>query len=81
MRRTPEGEFIVNPSAKWAISDVTRDKLRSVISDVFSQEGKIALRDVENRIEQSGIFSDVRASTIARTEISRAQTQGNREAW
>ena len=48
---------------------------------MFGQEGRITLRDVENRIEQSGIFSDVRASTIARNEIARAQTQGNLEAW
>ena len=80
-RLTPEGKFIVNPNPKWAISDTTRDKLRSVIADVFGQEGRITLRDVENRIEQSGIFSDVRASTIARNEIARAQTQGNLEAW
>jgi hypothetical protein len=81
MRLTPEGKFIVNPNPKWAISDTTRDKLRSVITDVFGQEGKITLRDVENRIEQSGVFSDVRASTIARNEIARAQTQGNLKSW
>ena len=81
MLRTPEGELIANPNAKWAISDTTREKLRSVIADVFGQEGKITLRDVENRIEQSGVFSDVRASTIARNEIARAQTQGNLMSW
>jgi hypothetical protein len=79
MRRV-NGKLIENPNAKWAISDTTRDDLRAVIRDVFEPE-KISLADVERRIEDSGIFDDKRATMIARTEIARAQTEGNLEAW
>lgn len=80
MRRDDDGNLIQNPDAKWAISDTTRDKLRKIIKDVFAEESP-KLSDIEDRIEQSGIFSDQRASMIARTEIARAQTQGNLDSW
>ena len=80
MRRLADGSLIVNPNPKWAITDSTREDIRRIIADMFEAE-EPTLRDVENRIEQAGTFSDVRASTIARNEIARAQTQGNLESW
>ena len=80
MQRTAAGKLIVNPNPKWAITDTTRDKLREVIKDLFGKE-QASLRDVETAIEQAGIFDDKRASMIARTEITRAQTQGNLLSW
>jgi hypothetical protein len=81
MKRDADGSLISNPNAKWAITDATRDKLRVIIHDVFEQEAPRTLRALENRIEQAGIFSDTRATMIAKTEISRAQTQGNLLSW
>ena len=80
MRRTATGELVANPNARWAITDSTRDSLRTVIRDLFQADSP-TLRDVEDRIEQAGIFDDKRASMIARTEISMAQTKGNLTAW
>jgi hypothetical protein len=70
------------PSARadYVISDTTRKKLRGGISDLFEQK-ELTLRQVEDAIEESGQFTDIRASIIARTEISRAQTQGNLLSW
>ena len=75
-----DGNLIDNPNAKWAISDTTRDKVKEIITRLFEQD-HVSLRDVENQIEATGVFGDVRASTIARNEIARSQTQGNLKAW
>ncbi len=80
MRVTSSGRVIPNPRAAFAITQTTRDKLREVIADLFNEE-KATLRDVEEAIQEAGIFSDTRATMIARTEISRAQTQGNLLSW
>ena len=75
-----DGELVENPNAKWAISDTTRDKIKEIVTQSFEAEPK-TLREIEDEIDQTGIFSDVRASTIARNEIARAQTQGNFLTW
>jgi Phage portal protein len=80
MRRLADGSLIENPNAKWAITDSTRDKLMIVVRDLFAEDAP-TLKDIEARIMDAGIFSDTRASMIARTEISLAQSQGNLEAW
>jgi len=80
MRRNEDGELVPNPNAKWAITDTTRDKLQSIIEDLFGEE-TVTLADVEERLQEAGIFSDTRATMIARTEITRAQVQGNLESW
>ena len=80
MRRLADGSLVANPSAKWAITESTRDDLRTVIRDLFQEESP-TLKDVEERVMQSGIYSDTRASMIARTEIGMAQAQGNLAAW
>lgn len=80
MRRTATGKLVTNPDARWAITESTRDALRTVIADLFQQDAPTT-KDIEERIQQAGIYSDTRASMVARTEISIAQTQGNVEAW
>jgi hypothetical protein len=37
MKYNAAGELVVSPSAEWAISDTTRDKLRSIITDSFKE--------------------------------------------
>jgi len=80
MRRTADGELVENPDAKWAITETTREKLREIISDIFSGEAP-SLPEIEERIQQAGIFSDTRASMIAKTEIANAQVNSNLNAW
>src|SRR5690348_1952882 len=79
-RRNTDGSLSLNPDARWRIDETTRNDLRNVVKDLFEIETP-SLRDVEDRIQQAGIFSDTRATMIARTEISRAQTQGNLASW
>lgn len=80
MRRTADGELVENPDARWAISETTRAKLREVVTDVFSRE-TVTLDEVEQAVEDSGIYEDQRATMIARTEIANAQVNANLLAW
>lgn len=80
MRRDADGNLVENPDAEWAISDTTRDKLRSVIADVFVGKHP-TLAEIEQAIEDAGIFDDKRATMIARTETANAQVNGNLFAW
>jgi hypothetical protein len=80
MRRTDTGRLVRNPNAQWAITDTTRDKLRRAIADVFETEDA-NLTTVEEAITKAGIFDDQRATMIARTEMSRAQTMSNMLSW
>ena len=81
MRRLKDGSLVANPSAKWTITETTRDKLREIVTRLFEQTKPVTMRSIENQIDTTGVFSDVRASLIARNEIARAQTQGNLAAW
>lgn len=80
MKWDDAGNLIENPDARWAITETTRERLRDIIKNLFEAESA-SLRDVESAIDNAGIFSDVRASLIARNEVSRAQAQGNLAAW
>lgn len=79
MRYNDAGELVTNPSAKWAISDTTRDRLREIIKNAF--EEKTPLSEVIEDIRSADIFSEGRAATIARTEVSRAQVGANFTVW
>ena len=87
MKRDVEGTLVQNPDAKWAISNTSRDKIREIIADAFTEETpleeiKSAIHEaLEEEATGSGIFSEARAAMIARTEISRAQAGGNFSAW
>jgi len=80
MKRNADGNLTVNPNAKWVISDTTRDDIRKIITDAFEKETTTTL-ELDALIRESGTFSDTRASMIARTEISRAQSVGNLTTW
>ncbi len=87
MKRDVEGNLVQNPGAKWAISDTTRDRIREIVADSFTEdtpfsEIKTAIQEaLADEAEGNGIFSENRATLIARTEISRAQAGGNFSAW
>jgi portal protein len=74
-----DGELVENPSAKWAISDTTRDDLRELVSKAFAEETPID--KLADQVESAGAFSTARAKMIAATEVARAQTMGTVKAW
>lgn len=86
MKYDDEGNLIPNPNAKWAISDTTRNKIRDVVTEAFGKDTPI--QDVKDAIQkalrkeaQGGIFSEARATMIARTETMNAQVRGNFDVW
>lgn len=74
-----DGKLVQNPSAQWAISDSTRDRLKTIIQTAFDDE--TPMNDLISQIQESALFSVNRAETVARTEVSLAQNQGNLLGW
>ncbi len=64
---------IDNPNPQWAITDSTRDMLRNVIANGL--EHNIGRDAIIEGIEEAAAFSEERATTIAITEIARANSQ------
>lgn len=87
MKYDDEGNLIENPDARWAISDTTRDKIRQIVVEAFTEETPMS--EIEAAIQEAleeeatgnGIFSEARAAMIARTEVMRSQTMGNWRVW
>lgn len=80
MKYDVDGVLVQNPNAQWAISDSTRAQLRVIIRDVFAEK-EPTMESLADRIAQAGTFSDERAMMIARTEVIRAEVQGNLSVW
>jgi hypothetical protein len=72
-------QLIENPSAKWQITESTRDMLRADVTEAV-EEGWSTGR-LKNAIADNYAFSEERADTIARTEIGNADIQGNMIAY
>jgi hypothetical protein len=85
MKYDGEGNLVENPSAEWAISDMTRDKIKRIVTEAF--EGETRMSDVVAKIQQAleedeaAIFTEDRAKMIANTEVAHAQAGGNFEVW
>lgn len=79
MKYDDAGELVANPKAQYVISDSTRDDLRELITQAFSENTK--LDDLVDQIQNAGMFSVVRAQMIANTEVNRAQAGGTYEVW
>jgi len=79
MKYDEDGKLIPNPNPKWATSDGTRELLRGTVQDAV-EEGWSA-KQLADAVEQHYAFSESRAEMIGRTEIARAQGQGNLAAW
>ena len=79
MRRLPDGSLIENPNAEWAISQTTRDEIRTMVRDAF--DTNTPLSSLIDRIQDAGSFSESRATMIAKTEAQFAQNGGNFEVW
>jgi hypothetical protein len=79
MRIDDDGNLVENPDAEWAITDGTRALLRGDV--VRAIEEGASTDDLAAALEDSYTFSPDRAQTIARTELARADVQGNMTAY
>ncbi|MEN6476134.1 MAG: phage portal protein [Syntrophaceae bacterium] len=71
--------WIVNPDSKWAITDTTRDELRSIISNAIDEGW--STETLKQTIIDSNGFSPDRAKMIAGTETAFADQNGNLTAY
>lgn len=74
MKYDGDGELVENPDAKWAISETTRESIRSNIERVVS--GDLPITELSDTLRESYGFSSSRASNIARTEFNKANGEG-----
>lgn len=74
-----DGSVVDNPNAAYAITESTREQLRSLVVDAI-EEGTSST-DLATQLEESYAFSEDRAETIARTELAAADVQGNLTAY
>lgn len=79
MKYNDAGDLVENPDADMAITDATRAELQELVSRAID-EGMSA-DDLASEIEDLGSFSAERATTIARTEIIRANNQGHLQSF
>ena len=79
MKYDDDGNLIPNPDAEWAITDSTREMLRSD-AETAMEEG-MSTDDLAQALVSRYAFSGARAETIARTELARADVQGNMIAY
>lgn len=79
MQYNAAGDLVINPDPKWAITENTRDGLRSMITSAY--ENGIDVTQLGQQIEDSYLFSAARSETIARTELAKADTQATLIAW
>ena len=74
-----DGELVDNPKAEWAITESTRDFLRSDITQAIDEGWSTdKLADV---LEENYAFSEARSEMIARTEAAKADIEGNIMAY
>lgn len=74
-KKIVNGELVDNPNAHWAITDTTRQELRTIIANAF-EEGMTPAQ-LETAVRDSFQFSAARAEMIARTEMASAHIQGS----
>lgn len=79
MRKTPDGSYVPNPNAKWAITESTRSSIRDLVNDAVDEGWSVDT--FKDELLSAHAFSAERAETIARTELAAAHVQGNLDAW
>ena len=72
-------EWIENPEAKWVITDSTREMLRTDVKTAIDEGWSTG--KVKAELKENYAFSSSRAEMIARTEIARADVEGNMQAY
>jgi len=73
------GQLMDNPDSRWAINETTRDGLRSLIERAYSDGMTPA--QLRKEIQSSYGFSKERAQMIAKTEMTRASSEGTLSGW
>lgn len=79
MRYAHDGQLVPNPNAHWAITESTRDGIRSLVANALEEgwsNDKLA-----DALSEAYQFSDARAEVIARTETAFADVNGNLIAY
>jgi hypothetical protein len=79
MRFNAAGDLVQNPNAAYAITDSTREMLRSTISQGLADN--IGTDAIAEAIQGSFAFSAERANLIAMTEVRNANEQSKLEGW
>lgn len=79
MRYADDGTLEENPDAEWAITESTRDMLRTDIERAIVDG--TTTDELAGQLAQSHAFSRERAERIARTEVAKADVQGNLAAY
>lgn len=78
-KRIVDGEVVDNPNAAWSITETTRTMIQDLVIDAID-EG-LSADELAALIEDSVAFSEMRAETIARTELAFAHVAGNKDGW
>lgn len=89
MRRDAEGNLVPNPDASMTITQTTRDKVKQIVVDALgpAPEGEEAptieerLLALKDDVTGSPLFSETRATFIARAELAMAHGQGALESF
>lgn len=74
-----DGELVENPSAEYAITEATRSGIKDMVTDSLTKG--MTVGEFSTALTNTYQFSDLRAETIARTEIATAHVQGTLTAW
>jgi hypothetical protein len=75
MKRLADGSLVANPKAQYVITDATRDMMRGTILEAIEEGASVD--ELAEKLVESYAFSATRARMIARTEIIRANNEGN----
>ena len=74
-----DGDLVPNPSADMAITESTREGIRNMVTTALTDGDTVDA--LATKLEDTYVFSDLRAETIARTELARAHVDGTLKAW
>lgn len=78
-RKWVNGKLVQNPNAKWRITDTTRDGIQSLVEKAY--ETGLTPAALKEELKNNYVFSDSRASMIARTELNFASSNGTLSGW
>lgn len=74
-----DGRWVDNPNSKWTIDAATRDYLRADVTQAVDEGW--STQQLADALEENFAFSESRAEMIARTEIAKADVEGNLMAY
>ena len=74
MKKLPDGSWVTNPNAEWAISETTRERTNELLQQAID-EGWSPQKFAE-ALDESGLYGEARAEMIARTEVAIAANAG-----